>query len=68
MDQETAFSLGKTGNYIGIDFRDTFGSRRSEVTRANLEILSPYPELLWVKSGEPWANPRHQRLDQGLDE
>ena len=68
MDQETAFSLGKTINYIGIDFRDTFGSRRSEVTRANLEILPPYAELLWIKSGEPWVLPRHQSLDHDLDQ
>ena len=71
LDQETLFShekLEKTVSYIGAGLGDTFGSRRSEFTRATFENQQTYPEVLWIKSGEPWVKPRHQSLAQGLDQ
>ena len=68
MDQETLFILEKIVKYVGMRFGDTFGSRRSEFARATLENQPTYPEVLWIKSDEPCVKPRHQSLDQGLEQ
>ena len=67
LDQDTLLCFVKTVSYTGVGLGDAFGSRRYDNTRANLEILPPYPELLRIKSGDPWIKTRDEDLEQGLD-